>query len=76
MLLACPFICFSKANSYCQAFHARPSVRMALAVQLPLNFLRGHFYYDIVKNTVGYARTNVIGSRASFFIVTIRSSVH
>ena len=28
------------------------------------------------RNTVGYARTNVIGSRTSFVIASVRSSTH
>jgi len=30
----------------------------------------------LLTNTVGYARTNVIGSRISFVIASVRSSVH
>ena len=29
-----------------------------------------------IPHTVGYARTNVIGSRTSFFIASVRSSIH
>jgi hypothetical protein len=29
-----------------------------------------------VSTTVGYARTNVIGSRTSFVIASVRSSIH
>ena len=30
----------------------------------------------ILKSTVGYSRTNVIGSRTSFVITSVRSSIH
>jgi len=29
-----------------------------------------------VRYTMGYARTNVIGSRTSFVMVSVRSSIH
>jgi len=31
---------------------------------------------NYVKNTVGYARTNVIGSRTSFVVASVRSRIH
>ena len=31
---------------------------------------------ETLRNTVGYARMNVIGSRTSFVIVSVRSSIH
>jgi hypothetical protein len=33
-------------------------------------------YCTVAHNTVGYARTNVIGSRTSFVIASLRSSIH
>jgi hypothetical protein len=43
-------------------------------------FLSYHFQFltqDIrYINTVGYARTNVIGSTTSFVTISVRSSVH
>jgi hypothetical protein len=31
---------------------------------------------DLIGNRVGYARTNLIGSRTSFVIASVRSSIH
>jgi len=33
-------------------------------------------YKNVDKNTVGYARTNVIRSRTSFVTASVRSSIH
>ena len=33
-------------------------------------------WYCLLLNTVGYARTNVVGSKTSFVIAFVRSSIH
>ena len=35
-----------------------------------------HIRIHTYTNTVGYARTSVIGSRTSFVIASVRSSIH
>jgi hypothetical protein len=34
------------------------------------------YYFSISVNTVGYARMNIIGSRTSFVIASVPSSIH
>jgi hypothetical protein len=53
-------------------------VRVFMYVCRKVSYVRVYVSMNVYTNiyTVGYARTNVIGSRTSFVIASVRSSIH
>ena len=61
--------CLLPPDTWCPVMlRAAPNVKMLDS--------RHSFIQCLEENTMGYARTNVIGSRTSFVIASVRSSMH